>query len=127
MYPENYGFIPQTLCDDGDPLDVLVLSNISLQPGTIVYVRPIGYMDMTDEKGKDEKLLAVIDKEPYFNDTCTLKHVSDHKLTEIKEFFKKYKNLEQNKWSQVEDWHNYEDAIELLKNTHKKYNALKTV
>ena len=127
MYPENYGFIPQTLCDDGDPLDVLVLSNIQLQPGTIVYVRPIGYMNMTDEKGKDEKLLAVIEKEPYFNNTYNLKHVSDHKLTEIKEFFKTYKNLEQDKWSRVDEWQNYDDAIKLLKITHEKYNTLKSV
>ena len=123
MYPENYGFIPQTLCEDGDPLDVLVLSNIQLQPGTVVYVRPIGYMDMTDEKGKDEKLLTVIEKEPYFNDTRTLKHVSDHKLTEITEFFKTYKNLEKNKWSQVDNWHNYDEAIALLKDSHNNYLA----
>ena len=78
---------------------------------------------MTDEKGKDEKLLAVIEKEPYFNDTCTLKHVSDHKLTEITEFFKTYKNLEKNKWSQVDNWHNYDEAIALLKNSHNNYLA----
>ena len=121
MYPENYGFIPQTLCDDGDPLDVLVLSNIQLQPGTIVYVRPIGYMNMTDEKGKDEKLLAIIEKEPYFNDTYSICDVSDHKLREIKEFFKTYKNLEKDKWSQVDEWYDSDMAIQLLKNTHEKY------
>ena len=121
MYPENYGFIPQTLCDDGDPLDVLVLSNIQLQPGTIVYVRPIGYMNMTDEKGKDEKLLAIIEKEPYFNDTYTIGDVSDHKLKEITEFFKTYKNLEKDKWSQVDEWYDSDMAIQLLKNTHEKY------
>ena len=62
MYPENYGFIPQTLCDDGDPLDVLILSSCTLQPGTIAYVRPICYLNMTDEKGKDEKMLAISSK-----------------------------------------------------------------
>tara|TARA_B110000003_G_C16595804_1_gene513628 strand:- start:59 stop:583 length:525 start_codon:yes stop_codon:yes gene_type:complete len=127
MYPENYGFIPQTLCDDGDPLDVLVLSHWKLQPGIIVNVRPIGYMNMTDEKGRDEKLLAVIDKDPYYTDVKSLNDMRDHKLIEIKEFFKTYKNLEQNKWSQVEDWHNYDEAIQLLKTTHDKYNASKSV
>ena len=127
MYPENYGFIPQTLCDDGDPLDVLVLSHWKLQPGIIVNVRPIGYMNMTDEKGRDEKLLAVIDKDPYYTDVKSLNDMRDHKLIEIKEFFKTYKNLEQNKWSQVEDWHNYDEAIQILKTTHDKYNASKSV
>lgn len=121
MYPENYGFIPQTLCEDGDPLDVLVLSHWKLQPGIIVYIRPIGYMNMTDEKGKDEKLLAVIDNDPMYKDVNSLNDIHEHKLVEIKEFFKTYKNLEQDKWSQVEDWYDYDDAIKLLKNTHEKY------
>jgi len=121
MYPENYGFIPQTLCEDGDPLDVLVLSHWKLQPGIIVYIRPICYMNMTDEKGKDEKLLAVIDNDPMYKDVNSLNDIHEHKLVEIKEFFKTYKNLEQDKWSQVEDWYDYDDAIELLKNTHEKY------
>ena len=127
MYPENYGFIPQTLCEDGDPLDVLVLSHWKLQSGIIVNIRPIGYMNMTDEKGRDEKLLAVIDKDPYYTDVKSLNDIRDHKLIEIKEFFKTYKNLEQNKWSQVEDWHKYDEAIQLLKTTHDKYNASKSV
>ena len=76
VYPENYGFIPQTLCEDGDPLDVLILSNQKLLPGTIAYVRPICYMDMTDEKGKDEKLLAVLEKEPYFTHFKSINNLS---------------------------------------------------
>ena len=83
VYPENYGFIPQTLCEDGDPLDVLILSNQKLLPGTIAYVRPICYMDMTDEKGKDEKLLAVLEKEPYFTHFKSINNISEHKLKEI--------------------------------------------
>ena len=104
FYPHNYGFIPQTLCDDGDPLDVLILSNQQLLPGTIAYVRPICYMDMMDEKGKDEKLLAVLEKEPYFTHFKSINNVSEHKLKEIKEFFSTYKNLEKNKWSKIENW-----------------------
>ena len=121
VYPENYGFIPQTLCEDGDPLDVLVLSNQKLQPGTIVYVRPICYMNMKDEKGKDEKLLAVVDKEPYFNDFKSKVDISDHKLNEIKEFFNTYKNLEKDKWTIIEEWNDITETIELIKKTHKRY------
>ena len=121
VYPENYGFIPQTLCDDGDPLDVLILSNQQLLPGTIAYVRPICYMDMTDEKGKDEKLLAVLEKEPYFTHFKTIKDVSEHKLKEIKEFFSTYKNLEKNKWSKIENWNDYDETIKLIKKCHYNY------
>ena len=121
VYPENYGFIPQTLCEDGDPLDVLILSNQKLLPGTIAYVRPICYMDMTDEKGKDEKLLAVLEKEPYFTHFKSINNVSEHKLKEIREFFGTYKNLEENKWSKIENWNDYEKTIELIKNCHNNY------
>lgn len=121
MYPENYGFIPQTLCDDGDPLDVLILSNHKFQPGTIVYVRPICYMDMTDEKGRDEKLLAVADEEPYFKYVNCMTDISEHKLKEIIEFFSTYKNLEKDKWSSVGDWKDIDETIELIKTSHTAY------
>ena len=121
VYPENYGFIPQTLCEDGDPLDVLILSNHSLQPGSIAYVRPICYMNMTDEKGKDEKLLAVLDKEPYFKDFKTMIDISQHKLNEIKEFFNTYKNLEKDKWTIIEEWNDISKTIKLIEDTHENY------
>jgi len=121
MYPENYGFIPQTLCEDGDPLDVLVLSNHQLQPGTIVHVRPICYMNMTDEKGKDEKLLAVPVKEPYFKNVSKMDDISEHKLTEIKEFFTTYKNLEKDKWTSIDEWNDIDKTIELINKTHRNY------
>ena len=121
MYPENYGFIPQTICKDGDPLDVLIFSNHTLQPGTIVDVRPICYMDMTDEKGQDEKVLAVIDKEPYFKEISDINDISIHKLKEIKEFFDTYKNLEKNKWTKIEKWNNKEATMNLIKKTHNDY------
>ena len=122
VYPENYGFIPQTLCEDGDPLDVLILSNHSLQPGSVVYIRPLCYMNMTDEKGKDEKLLAVLEKDPYFSDFKSMKDISQHKLNEIKEFFNTYKNLEKDKWTQIKEWNDIDKTIELIKKTHEKYN-----
>jgi len=121
VYPENYGFIPQTLCEDGDPLDVLILSNQQLLPGTIANVRPICYMNMTDEKGRDEKLLAILEKEPYFRNFRSINDVSEHKLNEIREFFGTYKNLEPNKWSKIDKWNDYEKTIELIKSCHQKY------
>ena len=117
IYPENYGFIPDTLGDDGDPIDILVLSNHPLQPGTLVYVRPIGFMDMTDEKGKDEKVLAIIEKEPYFQNITSISQISKHKLAEIAEFFSTYKNLEPNKWSNVGKWYDTNDTYTLLQNS----------
>jgi inorganic pyrophosphatase len=121
MYPENYGFIPQTLCDDGDPLDVLVLSHHKFQPGTIVHVRPICYMNMRDEKGRDEKLLAVPIKDPCFDEVKTMKDLSEFKLTVIKEFFKTYKNLEKDKWTLIEEWNDTEMSIKLIERTHSAY------
>lgn len=120
-YPENYGFIPQTLCDDGDPLDVLILSNHVLLPGTIAYVRPLCYMNMEDEKGNDEKLVAVLEKEPYYNNFHNISHISDHKLKEIKEFFNTYKNLENDKWTKIKEWNDIDKTLSLLEETHQRY------
>ena len=78
-------------------------------------------MDMTDEKGKDEKLLAVLEKEPYFTHFKTIKDVSEHKLKEIKEFFGTYKNLEKNKWSKIENWNDYDKTMQLIKKCHYNY------
>ena len=121
MYPENYGFIPQTLCDDGDPLDVLIISNVALQPGTIAYIKPICYLNMTDEKGKDEKMVAILEKDPRYQHYNDLDSIPEHKLNQMKEFFETYKNLEPNKWVKVDNWENYDKTIELLKISHEKY------
>lgn len=121
MYPENYGFIPQTLCDDGDPLDVIIISSCTLQPGTIAYVKPICYLNMTDEKGKDEKLIAILDKDPRYQHYNNLDSIPEYKLNQIKEFFETYKNLEPNKWVKVENWEDYDKTIELIRSSHEKY------
>jgi inorganic pyrophosphatase len=121
MYPENYGFIPQTLCDDGDPLDVIILSDHVLQPGTIAYIRPICYLNMSDEKGTDEKMVAILDSDPSFQHYSDLEHIPRHKLNQIKVFFETYKNLEPNKWVKVDNWENYEKTIKLIKNSHENY------
>mmetsp|Transcript_31773 Transcript_31773/g.77432 ORF Transcript_31773/g.77432 Transcript_31773/m.77432 type:complete len:309 (-) Transcript_31773:329-1255(-) len=125
FYPHNYGFVPQTLCGDGDPLDVLIMGDNPLQPGCFVDVRPIGYLIMQDEKGKDEKLLAVPTKDPRLYDVKTLRDVPDHVLREVTQFFETYKMLEKDKWVKVGGWKGTEDAMILVKETHQTYKAEK--
>lgn len=121
VYPYNYGFFPQTLCDDGDPLDVLVMCDGELIPGCLVYVRPICYMIMEDEKGLDEKVLAVVDKDPRLNEINSIEDIPKHIIDEISNFFETYKILEKDKWVKVGDWKNKEDTFSLIKNSHNKY------
>ena len=121
FYPYDYGFIPQTLCGDGDPLDVLVMNTTPLVPGCVVYIRPLGYLVMEDEKGKDEKVLAVSSKDPHFAEYKSLEDVPKHKLEEITQFFQTYKALEKNKWVKTEGWMGTEETLELIKDTYKSY------
>lgn len=121
VYPHNYGFIPQTHCEDGDPLDIMVLSSELLKPGTIVWVRPIGYLDMEDEKGKDEKVLAVLISDPHYDEVKELDKVSNHKLQEISNFFDTYKHLENNKWVKVGNWYNRQDTLKLIEKCHLNF------
>lgn len=122
FYPHNYGFYPQTLCGDGDPLDVLVLGE-ELVPGSVVDVRAIGYMIMEDEKGLDEKVLAVPTNDPRFDEYKTLRDVPEHLLREIAHFFETYKALEKKKWAKVGGWKGTEDTLILIEQTHKNYKA----
>jgi inorganic pyrophosphatase len=94
-YPGNYGFIPQTLAEDGDPLDALVISQISFHPGVIVRSRPIGVMRMTDEGEPDDKILSVPRRDPHFEGIKTAADLPGNQLLEIEEFFRVYKNLEE--------------------------------
>ena len=93
-YPHNYGFIPRTLADDGDPLDVLVISSEPIVPLALVECRPIGMLDMTDGGDKDAKILAVAVNDPVYNEIFNIFDMSDHILREIKHFFTVYKQLE---------------------------------
>ncbi|HEY7062405.1 MAG TPA: inorganic diphosphatase [Chloroflexota bacterium] len=93
-YPTDYGFIPDTLADDGDPLDALVIVNEPTFPGCIIPARPIGMLDMYDDKGEDEKILAVPLGDPRFEGVRTLDDISSHWLREIENFFQTYKTLE---------------------------------
>ncbi len=105
-YPCNYGFVPQTLADDGDPVDALVITPLPLQPGSVIRCRPVGVLEMADESGEDAKLIAVpVDK--LTTDYSEVKGPDDlppRLLQEISHFFEHYKDLEPGKWVQVRDW-----------------------
>ncbi len=95
IYPANYGFIPQSYCDDGDPLDVLVLGQEPIDPLTLVIVRPIGVMHMRDGGAADDKILAVHVSDPEFYHVQQLEDVTNHRIMEIQRFFIDYKVLEE--------------------------------
>ena len=99
VYPADYGFVPNTLAEDGDPLDVLVLLEDPTFPGCVVTARPVGVLWMADEKGPDAKIICVEPHEPRFRDTVDIGDVQSEILEEIKHFFDMYKMLEPNKFS----------------------------
>ena len=113
-YPTDYGFIPETKSADGDPLDVLILVEEPTFPGCRVKIRPIGVLLMRDEKGIDEKILAVPVAEPRFDEIHDIKDVQKHWLLEIENFFNTYKLLE-DKETQVEGWKGAREAKAVLK------------
>lgn len=108
-YPANYGFVPQTLWDDGDPLDVLVLGAEPLVPGCLVEVRPIGVLDMIDGGEGDAKVLAVPTADPRWKNTKDISDLEPHFLDEIKHFFSVYKDLQKKK-VEVGAWRNAGEA-----------------
>jgi inorganic pyrophosphatase len=116
FYPCNYGFIPQTLSDDGDPIDVMVVGRMPVIPGAILRARPIGVLKMTDEAGMDEKILAVpTDKiTPINRNIKTYRDIPEIDLARISHFFEHYKDLEPNKWVKVEGWDGIEEAHRLI-------------
>ena len=105
-YPCNYGYIPHTLSGDGDPADVLVVMPLPLIPGSVIRVRPIGMLKMTDEAGEDTKLLAVPAAKIYppYAGFTEFDHVPEHTRERIAHFFEHYKDLEKGKWVKVEGW-----------------------
>ncbi len=105
-YPCNYGYVPQTLADDGDPVDVLVITPFPLAPGVVVTCRPIGMLNMDDEAGGDAKLLAVpIDKIlPIYTSWQKPEDLHELRLNQIQHFFEHYKDLEKGKWVKVKGW-----------------------
>ncbi|MBL0387234.1 inorganic diphosphatase [Tumebacillus sp. ITR2] len=112
-YPTEYGYLENTLAEDGDPVDVLVLATFPTFPGCMIESRIIGVLMMTDDKGKDEKLLAVPTNDPRFKEVHSLDDVAPHTLKEISHFFQVYKDLE-NKSVQIDGWEGVETAARLI-------------
>ena len=123
-YPANYGFIPRTFCDDGDPLDALVLGQEPLHPLTIVEARAIGVMRMRDEKGIDDKIVAVSIHDPAFVDYTEHGQLPTHLLREMRRFFEDYKVLER-KQVLVEDLLGKEDALRIIREALELYRRLR--
>ena len=125
-YPCNYGYIPHTLSEDGDPVDVLVITPVALITGVVVRCRPVGMLKMTDEAGVDAKLIAVpVDKLcSIYKDVKTPADVSPLLLSQISYFFEHYKDLEPNKWVKVEGWVGPEEAkAEIMAGVDRYKNA----
>ena len=112
-YPCDYGYIEGSLAEDGDPLDVLIVIAEPTFPGCVVRARPIGVLDMADEKGHDYKILAVAHDDPRWEEAATLEDVSPHRLREIENFFQTYKALERRP-TDVRGWLSVTDAWRII-------------
>jgi inorganic pyrophosphatase len=123
-YPANYGFIPRTYCDDGDPLDVLVLGQEPVVPMCIMRARAIGRMQMVDEKGIDDKIIAVHLDDPAVRDTSHIRELPPHTLKELERFFLDYKTLE-NKKVVVNDFDGPFEAAKVIRAGLADYRKLR--
>ncbi|WP_022834389.1 inorganic diphosphatase [Salisaeta longa] len=122
VYPANYGFLPQTYADDGDPLDVLVLAQEEVDPLSILRARPIGKMSMLDDGQEDAKIIAIHLDDPAFNDYWHIKELPDHRLRELKRFFQDYKALE-DKTVRVQDFFGPDRAKDVIRESIERYDA----
>ncbi len=125
VYPGNYGFVPNTLGDDGDPIDVIICNDRPLIPGCVINVRPIGLLTMEDNAGMDEKILAV--PSPHltrkFENVTNYDQVPEITLQKIAHFFQHYKDLEPGKWSKVGAWQNAEAARRIILESVDRYRS----
>lgn len=123
QYPANYGFVPQTLSEDGDPVDVLVVSPHPIHPGAMIRCRPVGVLNMEDESGMDAKIIAVpIQKlTPLYDDIQQSTDLPTLLLQQIEHFFTHYKDLEPNKWVKIQGWENAEDAKHEIQSSIARY------
>ncbi|MDI6883098.1 MAG: inorganic diphosphatase [Patescibacteria group bacterium] len=125
FFPFDYGFIPQTLSEDNDSLDVVLLTTYSTFPGCKIKTRPIGLLLMEDEKGVDNKIVAVpLEKiDPRFKEIKDIKDLPDHLKKEIQEFFETYKRLEPGKFVKIKGWQSKDKAKEIIKKAIARYKA----
>ncbi len=124
VYPFNYGYIPGTLEEDGDPVDVLVLGYDPVVPGSVIKARPVGVLEMEDEKGYDLKIIAVpVSKiDPRFENIKDVDDIPDIVKKKIKHFFEHYKELEPGKWVKVREWKDPKFAKEKISKAIERYN-----
>jgi inorganic pyrophosphatase len=120
MYPGDYGFIPETIALDGDPLDVLVLTTEPTYPMVVMEVKPIGVFHMADEKGPDEKIICVPVSDPIWSERNDLKDINPHRLKEIEHFFQVYKDLEKKKVD-VGGWGDASEAYDIVEKCIDRY------
>lgn len=126
-YPCNYGYVPQTLGGDGDPLDALVILPLPLVPGAVIRCRPVGMLRMNDEAGSDEKLVVVPSTKIFagYADIEDIEQISSHWLDRIGHFFEHYKDLEKGKWVKLDGWAGADAARDEIKQGIERYKAHK--
>ncbi len=126
-YPCNYGFVPHTLCGDGDPVDVLVIMPTPLLPGSVVKCRPIGVLKMTDEAGEDAKIVAVPVSAvtSLYRDISSIRDLPKIVLDQIAHFFEHYKDLETGKWVKIDGWGEAEEAKQEIRDSIAAFEAEK--
>jgi inorganic pyrophosphatase len=127
QYPCNYGFVPHTLSEDGDPADVLVYAHFPIQPGAIIQVKPVGVLITEDEKGMDEKILAVptAKVDSHFREVQSYKDLPDILVKKINHFFESYKALEEGKWVKVSGWKDADFAKDIVKKAIERHDQQK--
>lgn len=123
VYPTDYGFVPDTLAEDQDPLDALVLLEDPTFPGCIVTARPVGVLWMEDEKGRDAKIICVDPRDPRFSETYDIVDLHENLLAEIRHFFTIYKDLEPEKYSIVAGWEGREAAWAEIEASRARYRG----
>ena len=125
QYPCNYGFVPNTLSEDGDPVDVLVVAPVALRPGVIINCRPVGVLKMTDESGIDAKIIAVPTSKltKIYNNVKEINDLPQLLLDQIKHFFEHYKDLEPNKWVKVDGFEGSDAAKADILSSIERYQG----
>ena len=122
-FPFNYGFIPETLAEDNDPVDVLVVASTAVMPGCLLPSQPIGLLEMEDEAGIDTKIIAVPDLkiDPFYGKISQIDDLDQSFKDKIKHFFEHYKELEKGKWVKLKQWQNRQAAISSIKAASQRY------
>ncbi len=126
-YPCNYGYVPHTLCGDGDPVDVLVVMPLALVPGSVIRCRPVGVLKMTDDGGEDAKIVAVpVSKvSPLFDNVQDINDIAELTRDQISHFFQHYKDLEKGKWVKIEGWGNASEARKEIMDSVERFENAK--